>query len=52
MGIFSLINFDPTFPEPVFKDLEVVLEMFGSLKRINLGGEDAGIRLGLYLLGF
>jgi hypothetical protein len=38
---FGLI--EPPFPEPVFKDMEVVLEGLGSLVRINVGREYAGI---------
>ena len=43
LSALHLINFDPLFPESVFKDLEVVLERFGSLVRINLGRDDADI---------
>jgi hypothetical protein len=43
MSAFGLIGFDPPFPEPVFKDMEVVLEGLGCLVRINVGREDAGI---------
>jgi hypothetical protein len=39
MRAFGLIGFDPAFPEPVFKDMEVIFEGLGCMVRINGGRE-------------